>query len=277
MNSLQQHLSEFRKIVGDRINEIKAGGCSVPGIVLPDSGILHNYVMMPYIHDLDMRAILTPFYPGKDIFVEHNIKSMSSYFLAQRDLIIRYPRILYISVRSGVASGIICNGQLVTSHGEFGHMRVSDANDPCVCGRKGCLDVYFSYRSIVEAAAPLMNHGQFLPDIMHVVDEYDRNPAIRKLLDSRFKYFARAVHDAVNVIDPDLVLISGKSLAAFSDPVKRLREEIRKEYTPAGFVDTIENTAIQFHDLGPEISAQGICYYLIKQDWDYMEDVSLDN
>ncbi len=50
-----------------------------------------------------------------------------------------------ITVEHGVGAGLIIGGALVTgdqfSAGEIGHLIVDEDGEPCVCGRRGCLEV----------------------------------------------------------------------------------------------------------------------------------------
>ncbi len=55
---------------------------------------------------------------------------------------------IYITLGTGVGSGIVVNGQLVYGHdgfaGELGHTIVVEKGRQCGCGRKGCLETYSS-------------------------------------------------------------------------------------------------------------------------------------
>lgn len=53
--------------------------------------------------------------------------------------------LMVITVEHGVGAGLIIGGALVTgdqfSAGEIGHLIVDEDGEPCVCGRRGCLEV----------------------------------------------------------------------------------------------------------------------------------------
>lgn len=54
----------------------------------------------------------------------------------------------YLSVSKGVGGTIINKREIVRGHsgfsGEFGHMTIDSNGKKCLCGRRGCLDVYCS-------------------------------------------------------------------------------------------------------------------------------------
>jgi glucokinase len=60
---------------------------------------------------------------------------------------------IFITLGTGVGSGIVVNGALVYGHdglaGEIGHVIVEPAGRPCGCGRRGCLEQYASAGGLV--------------------------------------------------------------------------------------------------------------------------------
>jgi len=52
--------------------------------------------------------------------------------------------LVYVTISTGVGAGIVTNGKLLrgvsNDAGEIGHMRFSDSNLVCSCGRRGCLE-----------------------------------------------------------------------------------------------------------------------------------------
>jgi glucokinase len=66
---------------------------------------------------------------------------------------------IFITLGTGLGSGIFVNGELVYGHdgfaGEMGHVIVEKNGRPCGCGRKGCLETYCSATGIVTTYAEL--------------------------------------------------------------------------------------------------------------------------
>ncbi len=67
---------------------------------------------------------------------------------------------LFITLGTGLGSGIISNGDLVYGHdgfaGEVGHVIVVENGRKCNCGRKGCLETYASASGINRTAFQLL-------------------------------------------------------------------------------------------------------------------------
>ena len=62
----------------------------------------------------------------------------------------------FITLGTGLGSGLVANGQLVYGHdgfaGELGHTIAVPEGRPCGCGRKGCLETYASATGLVTTA-----------------------------------------------------------------------------------------------------------------------------
>ncbi len=82
---------------------------------------------------------------------------------------------LFITLGTGLGSGIVVNGQLVYGHdgfaGELGHTIVYRHGRPCGCGRRGCLEQYCSSTGLVKTYAEILRnkgseekHPADLPD-----------------------------------------------------------------------------------------------------------------
>ena len=67
----------------------------------------------------------------------------------------------YVTISTGVGCGLILNGQVVEgAHegaGEIGHMHMQDDGEPCVCGRRGCLEAYASGTGVAAIASRKLN------------------------------------------------------------------------------------------------------------------------
>ena len=68
---------------------------------------------------------------------------------------------IYITLGTGVGSGIVVNGQLVYGHdgfaGEIGHFTALENGRLCGCGRRGCLETYSSVTGLRKSVDLLKN------------------------------------------------------------------------------------------------------------------------
>ncbi len=274
--SLLRHLDEVFDKLGDEKEKVVAIGCSIPGGRDSESGLLLRYTFMPFTEAVDFRNLIREACPGMNIEIEQNAESMASYFLHDSELMERYQRILIISSHAGTVSGLIFDGRVVAGNGEFGHIRVSDDPAACVCGRRGCLDCYFSLQSFSEllysrglADRSAVKEGT--ADISILADLYAKgeNDIVAEL-DRRLAFFCSAMLDVINITVPLLVILSGEILGTYGDVEQKIREIVAERFPDSGFVKHYENTELLFSSLGPEMAAQGICYRMIRDEWEYI-------
>lgn len=276
--SLKNHLNSlFEKDPALRSSCV-AIGIAVPGDIDFESGILRSYTLMPKLNGMNFRNLLEEIFSKGKIFINHNIRGMVSYFLLDRDLVEQNSTILYVSARSATASGIIHRGAVVTAHGEFGHVHVADDNRPCICGRTGCLDSYFSFNSFLDLvqnnAAHLMarkegnDANQLLTALAHAYAKGDS--VVREEMDARLSRFASALLDLINLTVPDVVILSGELLKVYGDPIEAISRVVKENYRDSGYVPHYNRTKLLFKDLGTDIAALGICHQMIEEDWGYI-------
>ena len=81
---------------------------------------------------------------------------------------------LFITLGTGLGSGIVANGELIYGHdgfaGEVGHVIVTPGGRACGCGRKGCLETYCSATAIVKTYQELKKSDE----VVHAKDIADR-------------------------------------------------------------------------------------------------------
>ena len=72
--------------------------------------------------------------------------------------------LVYVSIGTGVAAGIILNGQLLHGRnnlaGEVGHFIVDPQGPPCNCGARGCLETLVSATAVIRMARAAISAGQ---------------------------------------------------------------------------------------------------------------------
>lgn len=70
---------------------------------------------------------------------------------------------IFITLGTGLGSGIVVNGQLVYGHdgfaGEIGHTIIIQHGRPCGCGRRGCLEQYCSATGIVKTYMEIVKNS----------------------------------------------------------------------------------------------------------------------
>ncbi len=189
-------------------------GFGVPGLV-SDVGLLRYAPHLPGIVEVDLLRALTKRL-GQHVVVENDNTCATWAEFDARRANVNPQSLLYVGLGTGIGGGLVTDGRLVRgTHGfagEIGHMVIAIDGPECVCGRRGCWELYASGRALAE----LMRAAGLSIDDRPAVDGGD----LRRLLalgssdaEAIAKRFAR--HVAVGVVnlvltlDVDHVVIGG--------------------------------------------------------------------
>ena len=123
---------------------------------------------------------------------------------------------IYLNVGTGIASGLVCNGQLLRGTanyaGEFGHMVVQPAGPPCPCGRRGCVE-------------PMASGGGLLARVRELLAEFPDSTLgrIQRLT-------THSIFTAADAGDPLAIRISNDAIQALSDALVNLVNLLNPEW-----------------------------------------------
>lgn len=139
-----------------------------------------------------------------------------------------------VTIGRGVGLGIVVGGDLyrgaLGGAGEFGHVRMVDDGPLCHCGRRGCLEALVSDGALADAGrnAGLLAAGEGVDRLRVLADAGNRTA--QGLFAAAGSTLGRAVAGLVNILSPQLVLVSGEGAQAWqwlSDAFEAaLREDI---------------------------------------------------
>ena len=142
--------------------------------------------------------------------------------------------LVFITVGTGIGSGLIENGRIVRgrrSAGEIGHIPVLQNGPSCKCGMVGCLEGAASGPALGAAGRRLAESGES-PRLLelaggsasavtaaHVVQAaVEGYPGPKMLLEKEGEYLALATLIASRMLDPEVIVIGG-GLAEAGDPL----------------------------------------------------------
>ncbi|GAA2524546.1 ROK family transcriptional regulator [Winogradskya humida] len=134
---------------------------------------------------------------------------------------------------SGIGAGIVLEGRAMRggrgNAGEFGHVCVQVDGPECVCGSRGCLEALAGPRTVVAAALadpvavaeagldPAEPRRSVIADFAAVARAARADaPRCRALLEDSARYVAAAAESVLNLLDIDLVVLTGPGFAAAS-------------------------------------------------------------
>lgn len=143
-----------------------------------------------------------------------------------------------VTVGHGIGLGIVIDGELhAGSHGgagEIGHLLMDPDGPPCECGRQGCLEAVSSEPALVRQAVArgLIEPCDGIDELRSLAASGDT--ATLELFAEAGKLLGRAVASVVNLLAPQLVLISGEGTASWP-------------YLETGFAAEFQNRLLPIH------------------------------
>jgi len=144
---------------------------------------------------------------------------------------------------TGVGGGLVLDGKPWLGRGaagEIGHMVIKRGGAKCPCGRKGCMEAYAG-RSAMEAEARRQHEEGHKTDLFKLMEKHDKprltsgiweraldhgDNLAAKLIDRAIEALGTGIASAVNLLDPEAVVIGGGLGVRFGD---RYMEALKKE------------------------------------------------
>jgi len=153
-----------------------------------------------------------------------------------------------VTIGRGVGLGIVASGDIYRGFrggaGEFGHISMT-AGGPqdgplCTCGRRGCLEAFVGDPALVAQgrAAGLLADGDGPGQLLARADAGDEHA--RAIYSQAGATLGRAVSGLVNVLAPELVLLSGEGTQAWRWMERSFEGEFRSHLFPSAASVTIE-------------------------------------
>jgi len=130
--------------------------------------------------------------------------------------------ILCVKIGEGVGMGVMMNGEIFRGGqgmaAEFGHITIDPEGPACTCGDRGCVEAYCSAPAIVNHARSLAQG----PDAVATVKTVEElahlaaanNPAALATFERMGKVLGIGVANAIDLFNPGVVVLSGKSTTA---------------------------------------------------------------
>lgn len=206
-------------------------GVAVGGPVNPVNGRMLRAGGMPDWAGVDMKELLGPLFEGVPIFCDNEsncsaIAEMTWGAAQGHDDFIVY------TLDLGVGGAIVSGGRVLRGiaggAGEFGHV-VVDPNGPlCRCGNHGCLEVYASFRSLLNEAGAHFGRPLRITDVVEMA--LGGNAYCRSLVERAGEAGGYGLGLIGSVFNPPLVVVSGR-LALTGDLLMKPLTRSYERYT----------------------------------------------
>ncbi|OGW79415.1 MAG: hypothetical protein A3G33_03500 [Omnitrophica bacterium RIFCSPLOWO2_12_FULL_44_17] len=216
-------------------NKILGVGVAVPGHIDVQNGIVLKSPNLPGWRGLALKSILRKKLK-LPVFVDNdaNVTALGeSYFGEGR----KFSDFLYVTVSTGIGSGIFANGRLVRGTsgvaGELGHMTVVPNGIKCNCGKRGCLEAYASGTAIENYVKKNLNHKTSVNGsaIAQAAKKGDRLSIRARLIAA--DYLGIGLANVINLLNPEAIILGGGVMSEvhyFWDP---MIAAIKRETWPA--------------------------------------------
>lgn len=177
-----------------------------------------------------------------------------------------YPSLLYMTMSTGIGGGIVINGEIYhganDSAGEVGHQILLPNGPKCGCGKRGCLESLCSGPSIARRAKEGLENDpdslilSFVDGCIESIKSEHVLEAARKddkfacnLIDVTAYYMGWGIANAVNILNPNIVLLGTIAIAAGDI----LLEPIRKTVADLAMSRSAEVVKIMSAELGESL------------------------
>jgi glucokinase len=137
-----------------RANSVAAIGVSTPGYVDPAAGVVRNATNLPCWRDYPLgpnisEATRLPVYLDND----GNAAALAEALWGSGA---GYRSVFYVTIGTGIGSGFVIDGAVhhgrTGAAGEGGHMTIDYRGPLCLCGKRGCIEMYAAGSAIVKRA-----------------------------------------------------------------------------------------------------------------------------
>ena len=146
--------------------------------------------------------------------------------------------LFYVQLSTGIGSGLILEGELYRGAGgagEFGHMVVDPDGPQCSCGQRGCLESVAAGWALARDAHALMpaRPGNASIDAKLVMDQARAgNSVARQIVARAFSLVGMSLANAINLLDPDLIVLGGGMIKANDLLLPWLQVELDRHVLP---------------------------------------------
>ncbi|MEW2264706.1 ROK family transcriptional regulator [Streptomyces sp. NPDC047853] len=257
--SLEPVAEQLNGLVRQVVSEAESEGLwpaglavAVPGLVARDA---RTVVRAPNLdwHDADLGLLLPADLP-LTVDNEANFGALAELWLGggtPRDF-------LHVSAEIGIGAAVVVDGRLLRGTrgfaGELGHVPVRPDGPECACGGRGCLEQYAGEKAVLRAAGvePGEDRVGLLAGRATEGDE-----AVRQALSDAGRALGIALTGAVNLLDPESVVLGGALAGLAPWLLPSLRDELaRRTAGPA--------CPVSVSELGPQGPLLGAAHSVVR-------------
>jgi predicted NBD/HSP70 family sugar kinase len=237
---MPQVVAGFRSLLaasGREPDAVRAVGLSIPGTVDFERGASLDSPIMTGWDGVELAPFLRGL-TGAPVFVDNDANVMA--LSERRGHLERHSDLLFVKASTGIGVGIVTAGRLLRgaagAAGEIGHTKTVSAEGlPCRCGDTGCVEAVAAGWALVQAARERGHEVDHIRDLVRLAVAGD--PDARHLVREAGRRIGEALASAVNLLNPEAVVVGGDLAEAYDTFVAGLRESV---YSQASALATRE-------------------------------------
>ena len=225
--------------IGKSLDQLSAVGLGLPGLVDAEKGVVH---WSPHFskHNFSLKKALRDKI-GADVFIDNdaNLLALAEHRHGSAKGLRNF---IVVSVETGIGLGVYANGEIYRgTHGrgaELGHIKVQIDGAQCLCGQRGCLEAYLGGYAVLNEAKlviPLDTSLTYEEQMNALLEAADRGHVrARNILLRSGRMFAIGLANIVNILAPELIVLTTKRLEGNPDYLNALIDELCVSVTQMG-------------------------------------------
>lgn len=237
----------------NKVKKISGIGIGVPGVTNPEEGTV---IKAPNINwkNVNFAADFKNKYKCK-VAMENdaNCAAVGEYFFGLKE---RPDNAIFITLGTGIGSGVIINQQLYRGNGfaagEAGHMTIIKDGILCNCSRKGCWEKYASATALIQQTKDEIKKSpkSLLAKIAkeeNVVNGQTafkayrkKDPAGKRVVEQYLDYVAVGLVNLAMLLHPSCFIIGGGISNEGQLLIDMLQERVDKALNQSGFLPLVE-------------------------------------
>lgn len=245
IGAVKKAILEALKKSGKDIRELAGIGIGCAGQVELKTGDVLDAPHMPWKR-IPLKSAIESF-SGKPVVILNDVQAAAwgEFSLGAG---IKARNMVCIFVGTGIGSGIIIEGQLYRGSagcaGETGHIVFRHGGLRCKCGQKGCAEAYCGGESLWLRArnAILRGHNTIIKDMVSSLDNIPASTIAKaaekgdsfakKLWKDAELALATVVHNYVNTLNPDIIVLGGGIVESLPYLRKYVAEYVLRRCVP---------------------------------------------
>ncbi len=139
--------------------------------------------------------------------------------------------LLYIAFTEGLGAGLVVNGELISGRfgnaGSISHMIVESGGPECICGNRGCLEVFASERGVLKNIRKDQAFRNKEITIEKVFELYKKGDQVcTKVMEEAAHYMSIGIANLITIFEVNQVVIGGSVVEAGENFLSILRENV---------------------------------------------------